>query len=98
MSESYQAKLNELLTEFTYYLIEHPEFSENIPDSAQVVLLDRHDPKYSQQAIEHAQRARENDDVPDRPVAYIEIDEITPVRSRLEGLRVLESPPEYTIR
>jgi hypothetical protein len=97
MSESYRAKLNELLTEFTYYLIEHPDFSENIPDSAQVVLLDRHDPEYSRQAIEHAQTARQNDDVPDRPVAYIEIAEMAPVRSRLEGLRVLESPPEYRI-
>lgn len=98
MSESYQAKLNDLLTEFTYYLIEHPEFSENIPDSAQVVLLDRHDPEYCQQAIEHAQRARQTDDMPDRPVAYVEIGEIAPVRSRLEELRVLESPPEYTVR
>ena len=40
MSEFYRAKLNELLREFTLYLLEHPEFSEHIPDNAQVVLLD----------------------------------------------------------
>ena len=72
-SESYRVKLNELLTEFTYYLIEHPDFFENIPYSAQVVVLDRHDPEYSRQAIEHAQMARQVDDVPERPVAYIKI-------------------------
>jgi hypothetical protein len=95
MDEFYQAKLEELLREFTYYLVEHPEFSENIPDHAQVVLLDQRDPQYSRHAIENAQRARLTDDVPDRPIAYIAVDELAPVRSRLRGLRVLEAPPVY---
>ncbi len=95
MSELYRAKLNDLLTEFTYYLIEHPEFAERIADNAQVVLLDRHDPEYSRQAIEYAQKAKQTDDMPDRPVVYIEIGDLAPVRSRLQSLQVLESPPVY---
>jgi len=96
MSEFYRAKLNELTMEFTRYLIQHPEFSERIPDGAHVVLLDRHDPEYSRQAMEQAQKARATDDVPDRPVVYIEIGELAPVRSRLQKVRVLKFAPAYT--
>ena len=95
MEEFYQAKLDELLREFTYYIIEHPEFSEDIPDEAQVVLLDQHDPEYSQHAIKLAQQAKLTDDKCDRPIVYIAVDEMTPIRSRLQSLRVLESPPVY---
>ena len=95
MEELHQAKLDELLREFTYYIIEHPEFSEDIPDEAQVVLLDQHDPEYSQHAVELAQRARLSDDLPNRPIVYIAVDEMAPIRSRLQSLRVLESPPVY---
>jgi hypothetical protein len=95
MSTFYRAKFNELFMEFTRYLIEHPEFAERIPEGAQVVLLDRQDPLYSQQAIELAKRARETDDVPDRPVVFLEVTEIAPVRSRLQEVRILELPPTY---
>lgn len=95
MSDFYRAKLSELTVEFARYLIQHPEFSERIPDDAQVVLLDRHDPEYSQQAMGYAQNARATDDVPDRPVVYIEIGELAPVRSRLQKVRVLKLAPAY---
>ncbi|MBM4465658.1 MAG: hypothetical protein FJ014_08935 [Chloroflexi bacterium] len=95
MNAFYRAKFNDLFMEFTRYLIEHPEFAERIPEGAQVVLLDRRDPLYSQQAIEFAKRARETDDVPDRPVVYMEVTEIAPVRSRLQGVRILDMPPAY---
>ncbi len=95
MNAFYQAKFNELFMEFTRYLIEHPEFAARIPQGAQVVLLDRRDPRYSQQAIEFAKRARETDDVSDRPVVYMEVTEMAPVRSRLQGVRILNLPPVY---
>jgi len=95
VEELHQAKLDELLREFTYYIMEHPAFSEGIPDEAQVVLLDQHDPEYSQHAVELAQRARLSDDLPNRPIVYIAVDEMAPIRSRLQSLRVLESPPVY---
>ncbi len=95
MNEFYQTKFNELFTEFTRYLVEHPEFAGHIPEGAQVVLLDRQDPLYSQQAIELAKRARETDDESARPVVYIEVTEIAPVRSRFQEVRILELPPAY---
>lgn len=95
MSEFYRAKLSELTMEFTRYRIQHPEFSEQIPDGAQVVLLDRQDPVYSQQAMEYAQRARATDDVTNRPVVYVEVGALAPVRSRLQKVRVLNLAPAY---
>jgi hypothetical protein len=95
MNGFYRAKLNELLTEFTRYLVEHPEFAECIPEGAQVVLLDRQDPEYSQRAIQFSKQAQETDDEADRPVVYIEVTEMAPIRSRLQGVRVLNLPPTY---
>ena len=95
MSDFYRAKLSELTMEFTRYLIQHPEFAERIPNGAQVVLLDRQDPTYSQQAMAYAQSARVTDDVPDRPLVYVEVGELAPVRSRLQKVRVLKLAPAY---
>jgi hypothetical protein len=95
MSDFYRAKLGELTMEFTRYLIQHPEFAARIPNGAQVVLLDRQDPTYSQQAMACARNAKATDDVPDRPVVYIEIGELAPVRSRLQKVRVLKLAPAY---
>ena len=95
MNAFYRAKFNELFMEFTRYLIEHPEFAERIPEGAQVVLLDSQDALYSQQAMELAKRARETDDEPDRPVVYMEVTEMAPVRSRLQGVRILDLPPTH---
>jgi hypothetical protein len=95
MREFYRAKLSELTMEFTRYLVQHPEFSEGIPDGAQVVLLDRHDAEYSRQAMELAQRARTTDDVANRPVVYVEVGALAPVRSRLQKVRVLKLAPTY---
>lgn len=95
MSTFYEAKFEELFMEFTRYLVEHPEFASRIPDNAQVVLLDKLDPQYNQQAIGFAQRARKTDDVAERPLIYIEVTEMAPVRSRFRKLHVLNRPPVY---
>ncbi len=96
MNSLYQIKFDDLFTEFTRYLTEHPEFAEHIPDNAEVVLLDKNDSRYSQYAIELAHKSRRTDDVPDRPVIYVEVTEMAPVRSRVRKLQVLERPPAYT--
>jgi hypothetical protein len=95
MNAFYRAKFNELFVEFTRYLVEHPEFAERIPEGAQVVLLDRQDPAYSQQAIEWSKQARETDDTPDRPVVYMEVIKMAPIRSRLQEVHILGRPPAY---
>jgi hypothetical protein len=98
MNSLYQTKPQELSQEFTRYLIEHPEFADQIPEGAQVVLLDHQDPAYSQQAIEIAARAKKTDDVPNRPVIYIEVTEMAPIKSRLRHLQVSERPPKYVVK
>jgi len=95
MSSFYQIKFDDLFIEFTRYLTEHPEFAERIPDNAEVVLLDKNDPPYSQYAIELAHKSRLTDDVPNRPVVYIEVTEMAPIRSRVQKLQVHEQPPVY---
>jgi hypothetical protein len=95
MNQFYQAKFKELFIEFTRYLLEHPEFAAHIPKDAQLVLLDCHDPRYSSQVIRFAQQAKETDEVSNRPVVYIEVREMAPIRSRLRKLEVFKSPPEY---
>lgn len=97
MNEFYQAKFKELFIEFTRYVIEHPEFAVLIPQDAQVVLLDYKDPGYSLQAIKVAQRAKQTDDVLNRPVVYIEVREMAPIQSRPRKVEVLKSPLEYAI-
>ncbi len=52
MNAFYQAKFKELCIEFTRYLTDPPEFAADIPQDAQVVLLDSHDSHYSLQAIQ----------------------------------------------
>jgi len=97
MNTIHEAKSNELMTEFTRYLIEHPDFADRIPEGAQAVLLDRQDAVYSQQAIKFSRNARKTDDIPERPVIYIEVTEMAPIRSRLQKLRVVETPPNYSV-
>ena len=97
MSEFYQAKFKELFIEFTRYLIEHPEFAAHIPQDAHIVLLDYQDPDYSLEAIKLAQQAKEKDDMSNRPIVYVEVKEMAPVRSRLKKVELLSSPPEYII-
>jgi hypothetical protein len=87
MSEFYRAKFNELFAEFTRYLVEHPEFAEQVPDGAEVVLLDGRDPKYNRFILEAIRTSP-----PDHPVVYIEVGELAPVRSRLRNPRVLSTP------
>ena len=95
MNQFYQAKFKELFIDFTRYLLQHPEFAAHIPKDAQLVLLDCHDPRYSSQVIRFAQQAKETDEVSNRPVVYIEVREMAPIRSRLRKLEVFKSPPEY---
>jgi hypothetical protein len=95
MNTFYQAKFKELFLEFTRYLVEHPEFAEEIPEGAQVVFLDRNDPGFNCQSIRFSRRARDTDDEPERPVVYVDVGELAPIRSRLQNPKVMASPPAY---
>jgi len=77
-------KNTSLAKEFDRYILEHPEFAEQLPDNALVVMLIEGDEEFNRWAKQAAQEAAEKD----TPVAYVTITEIKPVRSRIEGLRL----------
>lgn len=84
MSEFYRAKFNELFTEFTRYLITHPDFGEDIPKGAEVILLDRQDPGYTNYMLEKA---------PQKGAIYIDVGKLAPIRSRLRKPKIISRPP-----
>jgi hypothetical protein len=69
-----------LAFEFERYLLDHPEMLERIPDEAEVVLLPKDDPELYRVNLEEARRKQRK--VTHR-VVLIEIDALTPPRSRL---------------
>lgn len=87
MNEFYWAKFNELFLEFNRYLTTHPDFSKKIPQGADVVLLDQRDAGYNRYMLEAAPK-----DEPERPVVFIDVGELAPVRSRLKRPRIVERP------
>lgn len=73
-----------LVREFDRYVLEHPEFSERLPDNALVVMQIEGDEEFNRWAKQAAQEASEKD----ARIAYVTITEIKPVRSRIESLRL----------
>jgi hypothetical protein len=92
MNEFYRAKFNELFAEFTRYLVEHPEFAGQIPDGAEIVLLDSRDLEYNRYVLAAIRVAP-----PEHPVVYVEVGELAPVRSRLRNPRILPTPAAYAL-
>jgi len=89
MNELFAIKYDELLTEFNRYVMTHPRFLADIPDEALIVLIDPNDPEFNRYNLERVRAYRRNDDKPDRPVVYVDVGELAPVRSRLIKPRVL---------
>jgi len=87
MNEFYRAKLNELLSEFTRYLTTHPSFAENIPNHAEVILLDKRDPAYNRFVLSAIKS--------DHEVVYVDVGELSPIKSRLKRPKVVTSPRVY---
>ena len=67
----------------------HRRFLADIPDEALIVLVDPNDPEFSRHNLERVRAYQRNDDKPDRPVVYVDVGELAPVRSRLVRPRVL---------
>jgi hypothetical protein len=84
MKEFYRAKFNELFTEFTRYLITHPDFGADIPQGAEVILLDRKDPGYTNYMLKKA---------PKQGAVFIDVGKLAPVRSRLRKPKIISRPP-----
>ncbi|MCI0555921.1 MAG: hypothetical protein L0287_33680 [Anaerolineae bacterium] len=87
MNEFYRAKFNELFAEFTRYLVNHPDFGDEIPKGTEVILLDRADPGYSRYMLEKA---------PKDNVVFIDVGKLAPIRSRLRKPKIISRPPAVT--
>ncbi len=94
MNKLFATKYDELLTEFHRYVMTHPKFLADIPDEALIVLIDPNDPEFTRYNLERMRAYKRNDDKPDRPMVYVDIGELAPVRSRLIKPRVLSRLPD----
>jgi len=97
MNELLAIKHDELLTEFNRYVMTHPEFLNNIPDQALIVLLDPEDHEFNRYNLERMRNARRNDDLPNRTVIYVDVGKLAPVQSRLVNPRVLRRPADAMV-
>jgi hypothetical protein len=82
--ERYVEKNNVLIREFDKYILEHPKFSDRIPNNALVVMQIEGDEEFNGWARETARQVAEKD----MPMVYITITELKPVRSRIEKLKL----------
>ena len=73
-----------LSTEFSLYIVEHPEVADEIPQGAIVVLLPEDDPKLAEYNLEIAEANRE----PGQPVVLVRIGELRPRTSRITKLEM----------
>jgi hypothetical protein len=95
MNTMYQLYLEELLAEFDQYVLEHPDFAQRIPHNAQIVFVDKRDPDFSRWSVQTFGSPPPHDDIPDRPLVYVEVGELVPRRSRLKSPRLTTSIPSY---
>lgn len=78
------AKNLKLSTEFDLYILEHQEVGEQIPENALIVLLPESDPELCERNQELAKSRRE----PGQPVVFVQVERVSPPRSRLVNPRV----------
>ena len=73
-----------LVKEFDRYVLEHPEFTDEIPNNALIVMQIEGDDEFNNWARETARSVAEKDN----PIVYVIITELKPVRSRIEKLKL----------
>ncbi len=82
MDDLYTLKHSDLFLEFTRYITTHPKFSEQIPDGAEVILLDSHDKGYTRFMLKHAPKKNAN-------VVFVDVGELAPIRSRVKNPKII---------
>lgn len=82
------ARQLELIFEFERYLVEHPEFSQQIPDEAVICFQVKGEEAFNKWSHQVAQERAEKER---KPVVYIAIPRLRPVRSRIAKVELVES-------
>jgi len=80
----FEQKNAELVTEFDRYVLEHPEFAEQIPDGALVAMLLEGEEAFNRWSRAGAQKQAEQGQV----IVYVKITQLEPVRSRIKALEL----------
>jgi hypothetical protein len=81
---AYERKNSELIKEFNRYVREHPDFADDIPRNAVVVMQLEGDRKFNQWSRKLAKgHAGEG-----QPIVYVRIHKLKPLRSRIERLEL----------
>ena len=76
-----------LSTEFSKYLIEHPEFAEMLPQDSIIILL----PLYDEALYEENIKLADTHDREGKPVTFIEVGKMLPEKSRLHDLKLKQA-------
>ena len=79
-----ERKNTELIKEFNAYIREHIEFADNIPNESIVIMQLEGDEEFNKWSSELAEANKGEG----RPIVYIKIKKIRPVRSRIEELEL----------
>ena len=95
MSKLHTLKHEDLVTEFTRYVADNPEFLDHIPNESLIVLLDKRDPEFCAYAVRQARRTLKHDDRPNRPITYIDVGKLAPPKSRILKPRILRKAPQF---
>lgn len=76
--------------EFEQYLLEHPDILKQMPDGAEVVVLPKYDTELYRINLKAAKKAQRTGD--NVPIIYVEIEALSPPRSRLVNPRLTVQP------
>ena len=79
-----ERKNTDLIKEFNTYIREHPKFADSIPNNAIVIMQLEGDEEFNKWSLKLAKSHAEND----RPLIYVRIKKIKPIRSRIEELEL----------
>lgn len=82
---TYEKRNGLLGMEFDRYLREHPEFTDKIPENAQVILLLEGDDEFNKWSM----RIGKEQATQDQPLLYVTIKKLAPAHSRIEELSLM---------
>ena len=77
-------KNSTLVKEFDRYILKHPEFADQLPNNALVVMQIDGDAEFNNWAKEAAKSAHDKEN----PVMYVTVTELKPIRSRIAKLKL----------
>lgn len=80
----YERKNSELIKEFDRYVREHPEFADDIPKNAIVVMQLERDARFNQ----WSRKLAKSHAIKGQPIVHVRIHKLRPMRSRIEKLEL----------